>query len=87
MPSVLRASEVQFQGPVQLGLDSTTAPATATAPETVGCAPEQARARIVENHPDFALVELTCPCGRTTYVRCEYAQAAASAVGGEPGPQ
>jgi hypothetical protein len=30
------------------------------------------QARIVENHPKFADIEITCSCGTKTYVRCEY---------------
>lgn len=71
MKHVLKASEVQSAGPLQLGLTADAAPQTggssgATAP---------ARIRIAESHPDYALVEVTCSCGKTTYVRCEYAPA------------
>jgi len=34
-----------------------------------------ARIRIAENHPEYALVEMTCSCGKITYVRCDYAPA------------
>lgn len=72
MRSVLRASEVQFQGPLRLGLDATSRPEP-KAQSATQHAPAQARVRITENHPEFALVELTCSCGKTTYVRCDYA--------------
>ena len=32
-------------------------------------------ARIVENHPEFAVVEVTCSCGTKTHLKCEYAGA------------
>lgn len=31
-----------------------------------------AEVRIVEQHPDYALVEVRCACGRCTYVQCRY---------------
>ncbi len=34
-----------------------------------------AQVRIVEKHPEFAVVEVTCPCGEKTGVRCDYADA------------
>jgi len=30
---------------------------------------------IVENQPEFAVIEITCSCGTKTYVRCEYTTA------------
>lgn len=30
------------------------------------------QARIVENNPEFADIEITCSCGTKTYVKCEY---------------
>ena len=35
--------------------------------------------RIVENHPEFAVIEIICPCGTKTYLRCEYADDESSA--------
>jgi len=73
-PNVLRANQVQFQGPLQLGLDATARPEPEAEPAPIQAQPEQAeaQARITENHPEYALVELTCTCGKTTYVRCDY---------------
>ena len=34
-----------------------------------------AQVRIVEKHPEFAVVEVTCSCGEKTEIRCEYADA------------
>ncbi len=30
-------------------------------------------ALIVENHPEFAVIEVSCSCGAKTHIRCEYA--------------
>jgi hypothetical protein len=34
-----------------------------------------AQVRIVENHPEFAVMEVTCGCGSKTHIRCEYTDA------------
>jgi hypothetical protein len=31
------------------------------------------QARVVESHPECAVVEIICSCGRRTYLKCEYA--------------
>jgi len=36
---------------------------------------------IVENQPEFAVIEITCSCGTKTYIRCEYAAAESLAEG------
>ena len=33
------------------------------------------RACILEDHPEHAVLEVTCVCGTTIYLRCEYASA------------
>ena len=44
------------------------------APRNLGdMAPSAPAIRIVEQDETGALVEVTCECGRTTYVQCEYA--------------
>jgi len=73
MRHVLKANEVQFADPLRLPLDP-TAPLETSVP-TPASGP--AHIRIVENHPKYALVEVTCSCGTTTQVRCDYAPAPA----------
>lgn len=70
MRHVLKASEVQLAGPLQLSLDPGATPQADGSP-----AAAPARIRIAENHPEYALVEVTCSCGKTSYVRCDYAPA------------
>ena len=31
-----------------------------------------AQARVIENHADYAIIELTCSCGCVTNLRCNY---------------
>jgi hypothetical protein len=35
---------------------------------------------ILENHPEYAVIEVTCSCGTKTCLRCEYAGAQAPEV-------
>lgn len=73
MRHVLKANEVQSAGPMQLSLDPSRVPQARPAPG----ASAPARIRIAENHPEYALVEVTCSCGKITLVRCDYAPAPA----------
>lgn len=38
-----------------------------------------AQVRIVENNPEFVVMEVTCGCGTKTQIRCEYPAAPADA--------
>jgi hypothetical protein len=71
MRQVLKANQVQYDAPLQLSLDPSATPAAATRRPPAPSTP--ARARVVESHPEYALVEVTCSCGKTTYIRCDYA--------------
>lgn len=65
---ILKANEVAFRDPFHLDLDPTVLPAGPEAP-SAAAAP---RVRIAQNHPQYAVIEVTCSCGKTTYIRCEY---------------
>jgi hypothetical protein len=77
---VLKANKVRFEGTFHLGL---TPAASAGGDKRTGgsVAP---RIRIAENHSDYAIVEVLCSCGKTTYVRCDYNSAVASSAGAQP---
>lgn len=68
---VLKATEVVVNGPLRLSIDS--------APETRCGGPRPVAAgstvRLIESQPEYAILEITCPCGRSTQVRCDYAAA------------
>jgi hypothetical protein len=67
---VLKAAEVSPGGPFQLSIDpAAMADGGASRPPSAA-----SNVRIVESHPEYAVIEVTCPCGRTTHVRCDYAQ-------------
>lgn len=63
---VLKNHEVQLAGSFQLNAEAAVKPK-----EPAHAQP--GRARLAETGPGFALVEVTCSCGRATLVRCEYA--------------
>jgi hypothetical protein len=68
---ILRADTVKVQG--RLSLDLTQA--HAHPPAAKSATSVQPQVRILENHPDFAVIEITCSCGTKTNLRCEYAAA------------
>jgi len=68
---ILKATEVVLSDPFRLSIDSTPA-APCAGPHAGSGAPT---VRLVQNHPEYAIIEITCPCGRSTQVRCDYAAA------------
>ena len=77
---VLKANKVRFEGTCYLGL--TPGDGASSDKRTGGSV--ASRIRIAENHTDYAIVEVVCSCGKTTYVRCDYNSAGASAAGAQP---
>lgn len=67
---VLKADEVSLDGPLQLSLDPAATAACAAPRASSTCA----GARIAQSHPEYVVIEVTCGCGRTTQIRCDYAQ-------------
>ena len=71
MRHVLKADEVALDGSLSLSMDA-VATQDRSSPQSV---PSNSRIRITENHPEYAVLEVTCSCGKITYVRCDYAAA------------
>jgi len=71
MRHVLKANEVALDGSLRLSMDSVATPDRGG----LQSAPSNSRIRITENHPEYAVLEVTCSCGKITYVRCDYAAA------------
>lgn len=65
---VLKANKVRFEGTFHLGLT----PGDSASCDKRSGGSVAPRIRIAENHPDHAIVEVICSCGKTTYVRCDY---------------
>ena len=72
---ILKANNVKLEGQIHLGVDQ--AELSLPKEKITGLATPQVR--IVEKHPEFAVIEITCSCGTRTYLKCEYAGAESSA--------
>jgi len=71
---ILKGEDVKLEG--QFHLDVTQGWSHVQGPKQNRKAPTAPQVRIVQNHPEFAVLEITCSCGSKTNVKCEY-----------PGPQ
>jgi hypothetical protein len=78
---VLKGNEVQFTGALQLHIDPTMNAGMPAKPESHA---QSVQVRIAESNAQYAIVEVTCSCGKTTYVRCEYAGASVLPVAAGP---
>jgi len=77
---ILKAEDVDLQG--QFILDVPQArPTLSGVKATTSAAPQ---VRIVESHPDFAVIEIVCCCGARASVKCEYAVGQPAAEGSGP---
>ncbi len=65
---ILKANEVALDDPVRLAVDPT--PATCCGGSR--SAAVSPIARITQTHPEYAVIEVTCSCGKTTQIRCDY---------------
>jgi hypothetical protein len=72
---VLKASDVKLEGQLYLELANTQGKPPKDK-NTILPAPQ---IRIVENQQEFAVIEVTCWCGRKIHLKCEYNGSAASA--------
>jgi len=72
---ILKSDEVTLEGrflldAAQVGSDSPKQQVEASSAPQV---------RILENHEQYAVIEVICPCGTRTSLKCEYAGAPAPA--------
>jgi hypothetical protein len=72
--NILKGEDVKLEG--QFHLHVAQGESAGQGPKQNGTAMSAPQVRIVQKHPDFALLEITCSCGLKTNVKCEY-----------PGPQ
>ena len=73
---ILRSDDVELEGQYRLGLVPDEFEASAQGPNNgVMAAPQ---ARIVENGPTYAVIEVTCSCGAKVCLKCEYSDAEVS---------
>jgi len=70
MGHVLKANRVRLEEPLRLSIDGAGMPGRA------GSCPSGApRVRVAQSNPEFAILEVTCGCGKVIHVRCDYAAA------------
>ena len=77
MGRILKGGDVKLDG--QFHLDVAQANSAKGGQKQAGSVLAVPQARIVENHPEYAVIEITCTCGAGMYLRCEYAGAQAPA--------
>lgn len=70
---ILKSENVELEG--QYHLDVAPADFTKAAPQQTEAVSVPMQARILENHPDYVVIEVTCSCGTRTVLKCEYAGA------------
>ncbi|MBN2313793.1 MAG: hypothetical protein JXM79_07675 [Sedimentisphaerales bacterium] len=68
---ILKSEDVVFGGQYHLGMGKVQIGRGESPGKSAVSAPAQVR--ILENHPNYAVLEITCTCGAKICVRCEYA--------------
>lgn len=74
---ILKSDNVKLEG--RFRLDTGQNAPNSSNRRNVTLAPAQVS--IVENHPEFAVMEVTCGCGAKTRIRCEYTDAQSTKKG------
>lgn len=72
---ILKSEDFKLEGQFHLDI----APRSSDLPKQTVTATSEPKIRILENHPEYAVIEVTCSCGTKISVRCEYANVQASA--------
>ena len=72
---ILKSNDVKLEGQFHLGAaqDGSDSPKQQV---TASSAPQ---VRILENHEQYAIIEVTCSCGTKMSLKCDYSGAAAQA--------
>lgn len=70
---ILKSNDVKLEGQFHLEI----AYAGSHMPKLQAAALSEPHVRVLENHPQYAVIEVTCGCGRKTSLKCEYATATA----------
>ena len=71
---ILKSDDVEVEGQYHLDLGHSVSSAQHSKNAGAGTA----KARILDNNNEYAVIELICSCGRKTIVRCEYGGASAA---------
>lgn len=65
----MKSSDVKVEGQFYLDLQPAPPPARLSQADPNLTEPQ---VHIAENHPEYAVLELTCSCGKISHIRCEY---------------
>ncbi|MBW8039364.1 MAG: hypothetical protein FVQ85_05140 [Planctomycetes bacterium] len=68
---ILKSNDVKLEGQFCLDAEQ-TASNSVNKPNK---ASSELQVRIVENHPEYAVIEATCCCGTKTLIKCEFTEA------------
>jgi hypothetical protein len=74
MNRVLKSDEVEIDGRCHLEIGRSSSPAQ-PGKNNSGAA---AKAKMLDNTNEYALIELICSCGKKTLVRCDYGDVSAA---------
>ena len=69
---IIKGDNVDLQGKFQIDINQTSSAKNTTAEKQQPANNTPAKAILVENQPDCAIVEITCSCGKKTYLKCQY---------------
>ncbi len=70
---ILKGDSVKLEGRVCIDAVRVPAGEQQAVPEEKNAVLATPQVCVVENHPEFAVMEITCSCGTKTHLRCEYA--------------
>ena len=68
---ILKSNKVKLEGRFRLKVGQ----GIPNAANKKNVASAEPQVRIMEKHPEFAAMEVTCCCGAKTHIRCEYTDA------------
>lgn len=68
---ILKSEDVELQG--QFRLDAAAARGSGAGPSPARTHSVPKEARILEKHPEYAVIEVTCSCGEKMVLQCQYA--------------
>jgi hypothetical protein len=72
---ILKSEDFKLEGQFRLDI----APRSPDLPKKTATGTSAPKIHMLENHPEYAVIEVTCSCGSKISVRCEYADVQASA--------
>ena len=67
MGRILRSEDIQLAEP--LALNDSMRPVSQTPASQDN---DQAEVRMIEEHPDYVIIEVVCSCGKKMQIRCNY---------------